>query len=74
MQTSKRTVVPFTSRDVTPKGLKLRLEGIAADVSVIHWACFGMREVGTDDGLRGIERLTQRIQDDLEALAEDVRS
>ena len=50
MQTAKKTVVPFASRDAVPKDLKLRLEGIAADASVIYWACFGMREVGTDDG------------------------
>jgi hypothetical protein len=47
---------------------------VAADVSVIHWACFGMREVQTDDGLLGLERLAQRIQDDIEAIAEEVRS
>ena len=38
MQTAKKTVVPFASRAVAPKDLKQRLEGIAADVSVVHWA------------------------------------
>jgi hypothetical protein len=33
-----------------------------------------MREVQTDDGLLGLERLAQRIQDDIEAIAEEVRS
>ena len=71
MQTAKKAVVPFASRAVAPNDLKQCLEGIAADVTVIHWACFGMREVQTDDGLLGLERLTQGIQDDIEAIAEE---
>ena len=68
MKAAQKTVVPFKREPAAvPKDLKLRLGGIAADASVIEWACFGMREVGTDAGLAGLERLAVRIQQDLEA-------
>ena len=75
MQTAKKAVVPFASRAVAPNDLKQCLEGIAADVSVIqqgevHLLRLG-GEVQTDDGLLGLERLTQGIQDDIEAIAEE---
>jgi hypothetical protein len=73
MQTAKKIVVPFAGREALPQRPQAAPR-VAADVSVIHWACFGMREVQTDDGLLGLERLAQRIQDDIEAIAEEVRS
>jgi hypothetical protein len=42
---------------------------------VIHWACVGLREAGStvDSDLKG-KRLADRVQQDIEELAEEVRS
>jgi len=52
-----------------------RLKDVAREVSVIYWACAGLREAISDgDELGGIERLAHRIQGELEAIAEEVGS
>ncbi|MGO8843048.1 MAG: hypothetical protein ACLQF1_18555 [Methyloceanibacter sp.] len=70
-QTAKKNVVKLV-RDTRPVDLVYRLEGIAHDVSVIHWACYGLADVGSDD-IKGVERLAMRIQQDIEELAAEVQ-
>ncbi len=52
-----------------------RLQDVAREVSVIYWACAGLREtIGDGHELDGLERLAHRIQGELEAIAEEVQS
>ncbi|MGC2410935.1 MAG: hypothetical protein WA441_13320 [Methyloceanibacter sp.] len=80
-QTTKKRLTPHTLAEVDPVGharfakyddIGNRLRDIAALVGVIYWACAGLSEVVTDE-CKGIEHLAHTIQEQLEAIAEEVR-
>jgi hypothetical protein len=85
LQTTKKRLTPHTrGPEVDPLGraqwVKLdgignRLSDIASELSVIYWACAGLREtISGGNQLSGIEHLADRLQRELEAIAEEVRT
>ena len=75
MTRSNVTVLkPRSTRAIKISDLAERLDTVGAEVGVLFHALFGLAELTQDDALDGMTDLATRIQHEIEAIAEEVRS